>query len=469
MGAKFGRNDPCPCGSGRKYKNCHGRLSLAPGPAEDSHEGAIERVMAWLGQYHRKAFGAAVQEEIESAALACFDEDEEAAFAALDELSDEAWQQLQINLTEWVIAEGEILVRRKHEDVADLLLGPSGPRLTAGQRDWIEQLAREPLRLYDVTEVRPGEGLTLCDAIDGARPPVFVVEREGSRTLRAGMAIGARLLTAQGERLLSGALYPFSALAAGALRQRLKSIADEEQLDEDRVLMTGLAIIEGWLAQFLLPMSLPDMVDASTGEPLLLTTDHYDVKSWPALEAALAGQPDVEGDAQRGWSRLVTGDDGLQRPVASVNPAPGRQRVSVFYKTAGHVERGRPWFDQLAGDAVAFVAREVSDPKGLLRGLEAGDLSTSGATLPLPEGIDREALGEAVAAVLRRSYANWADEPIPALEGLTPRQAIATPVGLERVKGLLRSYEDGEADAAKQQGRSPMSYQFLWDALGIER
>jgi uncharacterized protein YecA (UPF0149 family) len=22
--AKVGRNDPCPCGSGRKYKKCHG-------------------------------------------------------------------------------------------------------------------------------------------------------------------------------------------------------------------------------------------------------------------------------------------------------------------------------------------------------------------------------------------------------------------------------------------------------------
>lgn len=21
---RIGRNDPCPCGSGRKYKNCHG-------------------------------------------------------------------------------------------------------------------------------------------------------------------------------------------------------------------------------------------------------------------------------------------------------------------------------------------------------------------------------------------------------------------------------------------------------------
>ena len=26
-GEKVGRNDPCPCGSGKKYKQCHGRLS----------------------------------------------------------------------------------------------------------------------------------------------------------------------------------------------------------------------------------------------------------------------------------------------------------------------------------------------------------------------------------------------------------------------------------------------------------
>jgi preprotein translocase subunit SecA len=25
VGPKIGRNDPCPCGSGKKYKNCHGR------------------------------------------------------------------------------------------------------------------------------------------------------------------------------------------------------------------------------------------------------------------------------------------------------------------------------------------------------------------------------------------------------------------------------------------------------------
>ena len=25
-GPKVGRNDPCPCGSGKKYKACHGQL-----------------------------------------------------------------------------------------------------------------------------------------------------------------------------------------------------------------------------------------------------------------------------------------------------------------------------------------------------------------------------------------------------------------------------------------------------------
>jgi len=26
-GVRVGRNDPCPCGSGKRFKNCHGALS----------------------------------------------------------------------------------------------------------------------------------------------------------------------------------------------------------------------------------------------------------------------------------------------------------------------------------------------------------------------------------------------------------------------------------------------------------
>jgi preprotein translocase subunit SecA len=27
QGPKVGRNDPCPCGSGKKFKLCHGKLA----------------------------------------------------------------------------------------------------------------------------------------------------------------------------------------------------------------------------------------------------------------------------------------------------------------------------------------------------------------------------------------------------------------------------------------------------------
>jgi preprotein translocase subunit SecA len=37
-GPKIGRNDPCPCGSGKKYKYCHGRASAVP--AEDRPQGS---------------------------------------------------------------------------------------------------------------------------------------------------------------------------------------------------------------------------------------------------------------------------------------------------------------------------------------------------------------------------------------------------------------------------------------------
>ncbi len=64
-------------------------------------------------------------------------------------------------------------------------------------------------------------------------------------------------------------------------------------------------------------------------------------------------------------------------------------------------------------------------------------------------------------------YANWADEPIPMLGNVTPRQAMQTPAGLERVKGLIRSYESSEKEQAALHHRAPVSYVFLWESIGL--
>ena len=58
----------------------------------------------------------------------------------------------------WLIARGEIHARGGLREINGYLLGREGPYLTPGQRDWIAQLRARPLRLYRVTDVRPGEG-----------------------------------------------------------------------------------------------------------------------------------------------------------------------------------------------------------------------------------------------------------------------------------------------------------------------
>jgi SEC-C motif/Protein of unknown function (DUF2384) len=470
MTQKPGRNDPCPCGSGKKHKHCCGRPEAPAAPAADSPDGAVERAVAWLAQHHRKAFAAALEEEIDGAAFGCFDDgDDDAAREAMAGIDDALWQQLQLNLTEWLLAEGDIQVKGTRRRVAELLLGPSGPLLSVGQRAWLEQLAQRPLRLYDVTDVVPGTGITLCDALDSLQAPIAVTEREGSRSMRPGMQIGARVMAVAGGHQLSGAVYPFSMPGGRAVQEELRALLVQPgRHEEDKVLTIGLSIITGWLAQYLRPAPLPNFVHSASGEPLLFTTDHYEVRDWAALASALAAQPDVQGSREAGWDRLIDSDDGLTRSQATVASQPGGKRVSLLYKTAGLAEQGRLWFETLAGDSVKFLLREVSDPKGLLSGAGPSKPAATGPAR-LPKGLDPEALAGAIEGVLRRSYAHWSDEPIPALNGQTPRQAIASAAGLERVKGLLRSYQDGEAQQAAQQGRREISYQFLWDDLGLSR
>ena len=309
-------------------------------------------------------------------------------------------------------------------------------------------------------------------------------EIRGSRSAKPGMLMGARIMEVatgagiDGHRELSGAIYPFSKLAeAAVLAQARQVMAGSAGLnfrsDNQRDLLE-LEIARAWLDQWFAPASLPQIQDASTGDPLLLVTDHYRVLDAAALAASLSSQPDVSGDAQQGWNRMIEGADGAQRSRSTINPGRSTDRVELFHRTQRLADVGRAWFEGVAGAAVQHLTREITDPAGHLARAGGGQggnntgrppRSSSASTPDLPP----EVIAQAIEQVLHRHYANWADETIPALDGRTPRQAITTPAGLERVKGLMREYEEGERQQFAAQGRPAVSYQFLWDALGISR
>jgi len=440
------------------------------------HEDAARVAISWLAERHRKGW--------------------RNAFEALLELwRPESprgdWQMdkggmamVSINAGEWLIARGEIHARGSPREINAYLLGRNGPFLTPGQRDWIAQLRARPLRLYRVTDVLSGAGMTLVDELDAQANPQSVREVSGSRAAKPGMLIGARIMEVAagadmaGHLELSGAIYPFSKLAeATVLAQARQVLAGSAELTlcvHNQRDLLELEIARVWLDQWFAPAPLPQIHDASTGDPLLLVTDHYRVLDATALAAYLSSQPDVRGDARQGWNRMIESADGAQRSLSTVNPGRSTDRVELFHRTQRLADDGRAWFESLAGAAVQHLTREITDPAGHISRAGGGKganctgrtpRSASAATTDLPP----EVIAQAIEHALHRHYANWADETIPALGGRTPLEAITTPAGLERVKGLLREYEEAERQQSAAQGRPAVSYQFLWDALRITR
>jgi len=265
-------------------------------------------------------------------------------------------------------------------------------------------------------------------------------------------------------------LYPISDSHIGPVldmaAQVLQSSREQfPRANPDRILEQWL--IERWFEQLVSPPTMPQFMDATTGEPMLLVTDHYQIIDGDALMAKLAASDEMQMTGEYSWDYLEQHDDGMTRARLTLNFAESQDRhqdrFSVFYRTLQLADEGRPWFEQLAGDSVRHLTRELTDPVGSITNGETGPSQQQ------PPDIDADDMAAVVTEFMHKHYANWADEAIPALQNKTPREASASASGKERVKGLLRSYENGEKDMAASQGREPISYQFLWDELGLTR
>lgn len=458
---KVGRNDPCPCGSGKKFKKCCGRELGEQPTGGDASATAVRRALDWLAFHHEDSIGGVLYNRL----IAGLEDDE---IDALDRLAPEDWNNIRTNLLEWLLAEGRFfdLALKRRASVPELLLGPSGPAFSAAEREWIEELARRPLSLYTVTQVVPGETVTLVDALAPAAVPLVVHEKAGSRQMRPGMKLASRVVRFEGRWVLAGCLYLYGDAFMPALMEEIEAVREDfGDAPAKFASKISAALFRHWLLQYLRPPPLPTLIDHYSGEPLLFITDRYRVLDWRVLEATLAREADLEGDRAQGWTRRVECEDGEIHARLGINPVEGEGDViEVFYRTRQLAEEGRPWFEAIAGAAVEFLGRETRDPKADLMLAALGGKAPREAK---PADLPAEVKADLIEKALRRHYANWADEPIPALGNQTPRQAIATPAGLERVKGLLRSYADREKEMAEQAGRRPISYDFLWRTLGL--
>jgi hypothetical protein len=171
---KTGRNDPCPCGSGKKYKKCCLAKAEAPEPSSGVDEAAEER--ARIRQ-------AAVRALSRFAARPEFHEARDEAFrmfapghaAGLD--GDEASLEEDVEVKFAFFYMFDYLLPDGHTIVERFLAEPVQP-LAVKQRRLLRRFAGARLRPYEVQEVRVDEGLRLRDLWTGDE--IFVTERAGT-------------------------------------------------------------------------------------------------------------------------------------------------------------------------------------------------------------------------------------------------------------------------------------------------
>jgi hypothetical protein len=199
---KIGRNEPCPCGSGKKYKKCC--LAKEQGKATRLRDESTvaKTALDWLSGNFPDGVRTAIQGGLYSGL-------KKSEKQALDELAPEKRELLTINIGEWLLTDAKFALHDDVKSVRELLLDQDGPSFSDVGRSWLTALGKRSLSLYEVHQVRPGEGLLLKDLLSSESPGVWVSEKKLSGTLVLWDVFGARLVQNEEECKLSGAVYPF--------------------------------------------------------------------------------------------------------------------------------------------------------------------------------------------------------------------------------------------------------------------
>jgi hypothetical protein len=451
-----GRNEPCPCGSGRKYKNCCGAAAAEVAPPKDVIPNVVQFATssAWNDAYER-----AVEIYMELLAELEPDEVEELMrqHPALPGL-------LNIHLHEWLLC--DYVDEVTQTNVTDEYLHRRGWRESPRGREWLRALREQPLSLYEVQAIRPGAGLTLRDVLRDM-PPVEVDERTGSRGLRQWDYLVTRVVPFQGRNFLSGAGLHYTREMGDDVRRVLMedfradgvepTLADWNALLRD----SGPYFWDRYVEPFIDPPPPPELVNAE-GERWLISRQRFvfdpAVRGELRQRLAACAEFEPQGDDGYTWMQpLPDGENGV-RPAGFVRLEKNGGQFEAF--TRQKFEQGQQLLRDLWGDAVTFLPATFEDPWQAAR-----HAPPAGKPENAP-GPSSEEMRTLLHQAMDNVYRDWADTPVPMLHGKTPRQAVADPEGRQRVIDLLKLYENNEARNPPEQR---YDFTWMWRELGLTR
>ncbi len=408
---KVGRNEPCPCGSGRKYKACHEGMRAQMSPAK-RHEWLLRRISFFPERPgHRMRF---FNEMAHLGSIYDFDEELDDDALVTDLL---AWDD--DSLAQYHARRSAILAREDAEVVA---------ALAESKRDLWEVISVEPGRWFRLRNVRTWQ-------------EVHLAEKNASEGASVGDYMLARVAFTPGGPGLYGVVIPVP------LSQRDEVLA---MLDEH---MDSFDLAEWHAARIAAPVGA---LFNTSGEALVACSVSARLPDPSAAAAILDRHYERDGDGA--WLSLQD-TQGMEDAIVATLRIEG----DILTFGANSLERFAVVSNkvqELLG-SLEIVAQEfmpIADAMGALapRGV---------SEMPEPHSAKDPDLEAALAAFVRDAEVKWLDEEIPALRGRTPRQAADDPTLREDLDRLLTEFERNEARAPE--GSAVFSTARLREMLGL--
>jgi hypothetical protein len=464
---KPGRNDPCWCGSGKKYKKCHlapdeeaGRQGKTaeeeeeekPNSGRTEHQKVLMDVLEFAGEHRSRA-------QIGEAQRLFFGgeggHEKEAAESGY-------W--------EWFLY--DFRPGGSGPTLLEEYLRRRGPRVPAAERQLLENWRNARYGLYEVQRVEPGTGMELKDYFGEER--FFVHDVSASRELVQWDTIFNRVAESEGKHVFSGngtvvpraRLPQLAAQIEEGSRAAGQSPADYVRANSHLWYRTVKELCESGLRDL-------KVVNAE-GDALEFCSAEYAVNDEGAVAGALeAAKVFEEGSAERddapGTRRFdwlehapEQSSDAVRRSYGSLTIAGGILRLEC--NSRKRLEIGRQLLEKHAGQWLQHRSDTFKSLAQAMKEKPPGKAAAKEPASVVPPEVEREM----VLKIKAQHYATWADVPLPALAGKTPREAVRSAAGRKAVEDLLRDCENGE-ERERKRGRAAFDFTPIRKDLGLDR
>lgn len=485
---KVGRNAPCPCGSGKKYKKCCLPKESAPavGGGRDEPDMRLrDRLVTYVSRSLPEA-------EFQRALREFHGEELELAAQGPDLDTDEGvaeWAEF----LEWCIHDFHLSTGRT--PIAQFL-ADRGHSLPPDERAILEEWQDVAVGLHEVVDLEPGKSLTLRDVFTGETHRVREVR--GSLSAARWDLVGGRLIRVRGEPQLAGVMTPFYASHKEGLVRHVHQRYEAHRRQRPEASWRGFFRAEPLIfrrySRTLIRDYRPPEPYTAEGHPIMLGRVRYDVRDVRRLVAALSAAPDFAEDSPPGdpagtreftwlrtgpaerWVReapppphgIMIASQRIEDPARAGVPSLATltlagDRLTVEAVSAERLAWAKGRLANLAADAVSLRSDVVQEPWRKARGGAPGR-QPEGRPPAVPPEVEAQIVGQA----LRRHYTAWLDQAAPALGGQTPRTAARDPRQRSKLIQLLREMENHQG-RARQQGKAWYDVGWIWEALGIGR